>query len=135
MQPFDVQAIGIEAPFETVFKYVADPDTLAEWTHALKSTGDGRARMQTSNGAIDIGLEVEAYRRSGVIDWILQFPDGKVVRADARVVPNGTGAAIFTFVLRSPPVPQEQVEGTLEQQKLILRDELQKLKRILERDA
>jgi uncharacterized protein YndB with AHSA1/START domain len=135
MQPFDVQAIGIEAPFETVFTYVANPATLAEWTHALKSTGAGRARMETPDGAIDVGLRVESDRNSGVIDWILQFPDDKLARAEARVVRNGERATIFTFVLHSPPVPQEQVEGSLEQQKNILRGELQELKRRLERHA
>lgn len=133
MQPFDVQAIAIEAPLETVFDYVADPATLSEWTHALQSTGLGHARMTTPNGAIDIGLRVEADRKTGVIDWVLEFPGAQVVRAEARAVRNGAQGTIFLFVLHSPPVPQEQVEGTLAQQKLILQQELRTLKQRLER--
>lgn len=135
MQPFDVQSIGIGKRFEQVFRYVADPGKLPEWTHAFKSVGAGRAELETPKGAVPIKLKVEDDAALGVVDWIMEFPDGAVGRAHARIVRNVDDSSILTFVLLAPPVPQELIEGTLEQQKVILRDELGRLKRILEGDA
>ncbi len=135
MQPFDVQYIAIEAPFDAVFRYVSDPYVLPEWTHAFKRIATGAATFQTPAGAVEIGLTVPAHLESGAVDWIMTFPDGSVGRAHARIVRNVDNSSILSFILLAPPVPQEQLEGTLEQQKAILREELQRLKRILESHA
>jgi hypothetical protein len=135
MTPFDVQAIGIRRPYEEVFRYVADPGTLPLWTHAFAKVERGRAELQTPSGAVTIDLEVVANADVGTVDWIMAFPDGSVGRAHARVVRNVDDSSILAFVLLAPPVPQELIEGTLEQQRGILREELQRLKEILEHHA
>jgi hypothetical protein len=129
---FDVQAIEIHVSREAAFQYVADPKTLPEWTSAFKSVGDGRASLETPNGAVEIGLEVKADATAGTIDWYLTFPDGKLGTAFSRVTPGGHGLTIFTFVLMPPPVALEQLEGALQEQIGTLKKELQALKSILE---
>jgi hypothetical protein len=135
MRPFDVQSIAIDVPVEALFRFVADRFALPKWTHAFKEVGATTAVLQTPAGAVEVGLSVQAHIASGAVDWIMTFPDRSIGRAHARVVSNVDDSSILCFVLLAPPVPQEQIEGTLEQQRAILRDELQRLKRILEQRA
>lgn len=128
---FDVQGIGIGAPFEVVFDYISEIEDLPKWTKAFKSAGGGRALLSTPNGELDIGLRVDSDKGRGTIDWHMEMPDGSVASAYSRVTRDGDGS-VFTFVLMAPPVPIEQVEGALEQQIGLLREEMGNLKRILE---
>ena len=93
MQDFDVQTVEIEAPFDVAFRYIADPGTLPEWTHAFRSVSDGRAILVTPEGAVDIGLEVRASREAGTVDWTMTFPDGSVAQAFSRLVERGVVAS------------------------------------------
>ena len=123
---FDVQSIAIDAPFDKVFSYIADPKNLPKWTKADEKS----ALMVTPNGQLQVGLKTEASREQGTIDWHMTMPDDTVASAFSRVTSNGKGS-VYTFVLMAPPVPIEQVEGTLQQQKELLRQELGNLQRIL----
>lgn len=133
MKTFDVQNVEIHAHFDQAFAYIADSARLPEWTQAFRSVADGRARRQTPNGSVDIGLQVQASREHGTIDWRMTFPDGSVARACSRIVALDAERSIYSFMLPPPPVPLEQVEGAVEQQAAILRDELLKLQSILAR--
>lgn len=130
MQNFDVQTVELEAPFAEAFRYVADPATLPEWTHAFQSVSGGRATLTTPRGAVDIGLEVSASREAGTVDWTMTFPDGSVGRAFSRLVARGD-RTLYSFILLAPPVPLEQVEGALAEQSRTLREELKALQRRL----
>lgn len=131
MRTFDVQTVEIGAPVERVFDYIADPANLPEWTDAFKTVSGGRASLQMPEGSVEIGLEVRASRPHGTIDWFMTFPDGGVGRASSRVIGTEPGRCIYTFVLTTPPVPLERVEGTLDEQSKILRGELDRLRTIL----
>jgi len=124
MRDFDVQAIEIARPFERAFRYVADPTTLPEWTHAFRSVSGRRAMLETPKGAVEVGLEVRASLESGTVDWIMTFPDGSVGRAFSRLVPLDHARTLYSFVLLAPPVPLEQLEGALFEQAKVLRREL-----------
>ncbi len=130
MPDFDVQTVELAAPFDVAFRYVADPRTLPEWTHAFRSVSEGRATLATPRGAVDIGLEVRASRETGTVDWIMTLPGGSVGRAFSRLVDRG-GRSLFSFILLAPPAPLEQVEGALEEQSATLREELRTLQRKL----
>ncbi len=135
MRTFDVQAVEIGSAADRVFDYVSDAANLPEWTGAFKAVSDRRARLQTPEGSIEIGLEVRASRPHGTIDWLMTFPDGGTGKAYSRVIGSGPDRSIFTFVLTAPPVPLERLEGTLEEQSKILRGELDRLKMILAGDT
>ena len=126
MRDFDVQTVEIEAPFDAAFAYIADPQTLPEWTHAFRSVSNGRATMVTPRGSVDVGLRVESSRVGGTIDWIMTLPDGSVGRAFSRLIDVGN-RRLYSFVLMAPPVPLELLEGALEEQASILREELSAL--------
>ena len=134
MKTFDVQGIEIEAGFQDVFDYIAEAKNLPTWAHAFESVSNGRAILQTPNGSVEIGLAVHASGEHGTVDWELTFPDGSVARACSRVVALGNDRSIYTFVLLPPPVPLEQLEGALEQQSQILREELARLAQILKEE-
>lgn len=132
MRMFDVQGIEIMAPLHKVFAFVREPGNLPRWAHAFVSAGDGRARLETPVGAVDIGVEISADAQTGTVDWRLAFPDGGVGIAQSRVTETTRGTCIFTFVLHAPPVALEQVEGALEAQSETLRSELATLKTLME---
>lgn len=132
MRMFDVQGIEIAAPARKVFEFLREPANLPRWAHAFASAGNGRARLETSGGAVDVGLEVAADADSGVVDWRLTFPDGGVGLAQSRVTETTRGTCIYSFVLHAPPVALEEVEGALEAQRVQLQSELATLKSLME---
>ncbi len=131
MRTFEVQGIALPVPASIAFRYIADPAKLPEWTHAFKSVTSDRAVLETPNGSVEVGLEVRASAGQGTIDWFIRFPNGNVATAFSRIVEGQNGGSIYTFVLTAPPVPLDQLEGTLEVQSNILREELDKLARLL----
>ncbi len=133
MRMFDVQGIEIEASPRTVFEFLEEPRHLPRWAQAFASVDDGRARLETPAGAVDIGLAVFANADAGTVDWRLTFPDGTVGLAQSRVTGTTRGTSIYSFVLHAPPVALEELEGALDAQRVILRHELDALKGLLER--
>jgi hypothetical protein len=76
MRTFDVQSIELDVPFADAFRYLADPTTLLEWTHAFRAVDDRRATMATRGGTVQVGLRVDPSEAHGTIDWTLTFPNG-----------------------------------------------------------
>ena len=130
LKTFDVQYIEIEAPVEKVFSFVADPVNLPRWTAAFREANNSSALLVTPNGELRIGLQTIT-DASGVIDWHMQMPDGSIGKAYSRVTALPNGNTVYSFVLLAPPVPVEEIEGTLEQQKQLLAAELKKLALLL----
>lgn len=132
MRTFEVQSIEIDVPKDRLFAFVRDPQNLPSWAQAFQSADAETARLETPNGAVDIGLQTEAHAGAGTIDWRLEFPDGAVALAQSRATETARGSSIYSFVLHAPPVPLEQIEGALDAQSKQLQEELQTLKRLLE---
>jgi len=133
MRMFDVQGIEIDATRAKVFEFLRDPSNLPQWAHAFVSVEQGRARLETPAGAIDVALSVSADAETGTVDWRLAFPDGGVGIAQSRVTETTRETCIYSFVLHAPPVALEQVEGALEAQRALLQSELAMLKSLMER--
>ena len=133
MRMFDVQGIEIRAPRGKVFEFLRTPGNLPQWAHAFTSADDGRARLETPVGAVDVRLGVSADSETGTVDWRLTFPDGSVGLAQSRVTETTRGTCIYSFVLHAPPVALEQLEGALEAQRATLQTELATLKALMER--
>jgi uncharacterized protein YndB with AHSA1/START domain len=132
MRSYDSQAVEIVADRDRVFEYVADPAHLPEWTLGFREVGPGWARLETPRGTARVGLETEASRRRGTIDWRLSFPDGSVARAISRVVGLAPGRSVYTFLLLPPPAALEAVEGGLAEQSAAVGEELRRLRIALE---
>jgi hypothetical protein len=131
MKTFDVQTVGINCSFDKAFRYIADVRNLPKWTSAFKRMSNGKALLETSDGAVEIELKVNASREQGTIDWMMRFPDGSLRAAYSRVVEVEKSRCVYTFILMAPPVPLEQLEGTLQQQSQILKEELARLASVL----
>jgi hypothetical protein len=132
MKMFDVQGIEIRAPRARVFEFVRNPENLPQWAHAFTAVRDGRARLATPAGAVDVRLEVFADAACGTVDWRMEFPDGSVGVAQSRAVETPRSTCIYLFVLHAPPVALEEVEGALEAQRVTLNSELATLKEVME---
>ena len=132
MKTFDVQGIELEVGWKVAFTFIADPGKLPMWTSAFASAGDGKAVMRTPCGEVTVDLDVSASLEFGAVDWRMTFPDRTVASAFSRVVEIARERCVFTFVLPPPPVALEILEGTLEAQSRTLREELMRLKQVLE---
>ena len=132
MQMFDVQGVEIAAPPAKVFEFLRDPGNLPRWAHAFVSAEDGRARLESPAGAVDVRLTVAADTGTGTVDWRLEFPDGTVGVAHSRVTETTRGTTVYSFVLHAPPVALEEVEGALKAQRALLQAELATLKALME---
>ncbi|HYL79069.1 MAG TPA: hypothetical protein VEU96_33065 [Bryobacteraceae bacterium] len=133
MKTFDVQSVQIETPFQEAVGYISDAAKLPEWASAFQSVDGCRARMATPAGSVDVDLRVDVCTEDGSIDWTMTFPDKSTARAFSRVVPLSPRSVVYTFVLTPPPVPLEQLEGALDRQSATLRQELDRLRQILEK--
>jgi uncharacterized protein YndB with AHSA1/START domain len=133
MRMFDIQAVEIAVPRQTVFEFVRDPANLPKWAHAFVTAEPGRARLETPAGAVDVALGVTADAETGIVDWRLTFPDGTIGLAQSRVTETARGTSIYSFVLHAPPVALELIEGALEAQRALLTSELATLKSLMEK--
>jgi hypothetical protein len=103
MRMFDVQGIEIMAPCRKVFEFLREPANLPRWADAFVSAADDCARLETSAGTVEVGLEVAADAPTGVVDWRLTFPDGSVRVAQSRVTkPRAERASTAPFCMRLP---------------------------------
>lgn len=123
----DVQSINLQASPSKVFDFIADPENLPKWTVAFKEANEKSARLVTPKGELSIELETRANKEDGTIDWYMTMPDGSIGTAYSRVVEGPDNNAIYSFVLIAPPVPLEEVEGTLSAQIGQLKEELESL--------
>ena len=127
MDAFRMESVRLATTPERAFRYIAAPVNLPQWTHAFKATHDGKAILATPAGEVEVGLRVDASAAQGTIDWHLTFPNGSVASAFSRLVPETSERCIYSIILLAPPVPLEQLEGTLNEQAKILRGELANL--------
>lgn len=131
MKTHDVQSVELETSARKAFEFISAPENLPRWTSAFKRADSRSALLVTPQGELPIGLRVDSDPAAGSVDWHMTMPDGTVGSAYSRVVPDGAGRCIYAFVLTAPPVPLEKLEGALEEQKKTLREELERLRRLL----
>ncbi|MBQ4805092.1 hypothetical protein J8L88_19665 [Aquimarina sp. MMG015] len=127
----DVQSINLTTSTEKAFDYIANPLNLSKWTGAFKEADQESALLVTPNGELKIGLETKINKELGTIDWYMTMPDNSIGVAYSRVTAGPDNNAIYSFVLIAPPVPLEEVEGTLSAQIGQLKEELLLLQTIL----
>ena len=132
-QNYDVQSIEIKVHPDEVFAFVADAKNDPRWSIGITEVDGNTATLETPNGEMKVGINIETDAQVRTVDTIMTMPDGSIGKAFSRVIENNGGkSSIFTFVLMAPPVPLEELEGTLEEQRKQLSEELKLLKSILE---
>ncbi|MBI2517994.1 MAG: SRPBCC family protein [Opitutae bacterium] len=129
-----LESISINRPHAQVFDYVSDRRTLPAWTKAFKQVTPTGAQYETPAGPVPIGLEVIAERHSGIVDWLMCFPDGTTEKACSRVIAENAGRTNVQFFF-APPLPPEMLAAGIERFSAVIREELTLLKSILERPA
>lgn len=103
---FVLEGISIARSAADVFKFISDRYTLPLWTKAFKKITPTGADYETPGGIVPIGLEVVSDVSTGVVDWIMKFPDGNVARAFGRVVAENAARATVQFCF-APELPPE----------------------------
>jgi len=133
MKRYDVQDILIAAPVDRVLALAADAPRSPEWIEAFASVDGDRAILRTSEGEVEIGIEVVCDESSGTVDWRMRFPDGSLETAYSRALPTPEGQTVFTFVLMPSAAILQELEGDLDRQSRTLAGELRRLKELVER--
>lgn len=133
MKEFEIQSIELNADYNEVFDYISNPKNLPEWTNAFESVSGAGATLKTPAGTTEVGLVVMASRNQGTIDWLMTFPDGSSATAYSRLVELKKGRNAYSFILTPSPEQLNRLEGTLTEQAQILKKELERLCRILEK--
>ncbi len=130
---FEIVSIGIKAHPDEVFDYVANGKNLPEWTDFFKEADDSSAIIVTSQGELKVAMETVLNKELGVIDTIIEMPDGTKNYSWSRVSGNKHGReSVFSFTLIAPPLPPDALDKFLAKQKSQLEEELRSLKSILE---
>ncbi|MEM8889459.1 MAG: SRPBCC family protein [Bacteroidota bacterium] len=130
---FEIVSIGIQANPDRVFDYVADGKNLPKWTDFFKEADDTSAIIVTSKGELKVGMQAVLNKELGVIDTILEMPDGSKNHSWSRVTGNKDGnESVFSFTLVAPPLPPDAMAKFLAGQKAQMEEELRTLKSILE---
>ena len=130
MKRYEVLETEIEATYDKVFSYIADPKNLPEWALLFESADENSAVVDFPTGKVKIRLDTIT-NDSGVIDWHMHMPDGQIEVVHSRVSKLPTGNSLYIFVLNAPPVPDDEVEETLKAQKELVTKELNNLRQIL----
>ena len=126
IKTFDVQSVELPVSFEKAFTFIADPKNLPAWTAAFSQADEKSATLVTPKGRLPIQLKTLSHG-NGTVDWVMTMPDGTVGKAFSRLTELPNGNTVYSFVLLAPPVPLEEVEGSLEAQRILLASELKKL--------
>lgn len=63
----------IDAGYEKVFSYIADPKNLPEWALLFEEADDSSAVLALPDGKVKISLNTFT-NDSGVIDWHMHMP-------------------------------------------------------------
>ncbi|MBI1224545.1 MAG: SRPBCC family protein [Bacteroidetes bacterium] len=128
---FDVQSVELPCNFQKAFDFLANPSNLPKWTAAFTEADEHSAVLVTPNGQLPIGLNTLADASTGTIDWHMTMPDGSIGKAYSRLTALPERHVVYSFVLLAPPVPLEELEGTLEMQKGLLAQELLNLEKLM----
>ena len=130
MKRYEVLETEIEATYDKVFSYIADPRNLPEWALLFESADENSAVIDFPTGKAKIRLDTIT-NDSGVIDWHMHMPDGQIEVVHSRVSKLPTGNSLYIFAFNVPPVPEGEVEETLKAQKELVTKELNNLRQIL----
>jgi uncharacterized protein YndB with AHSA1/START domain len=123
-------AVLIQRPADAVYRYAADPANLPAWAAGLASgirEEQGRWFADSPMGAVEVAF-VPA-NDLGVLDHDVVLPDGTRTHNPLRVLPYGDDAEVVFSLRREAGVAEEAFEADAR----AVRQDLERLKRILER--
>lgn len=125
-------SVWIEAPAETVYDFMSDPQTWPRWAAGLAS-GDLRRSAEGWVADSPMGQVVAEFsplNTFGVLDHVVRLPSGVAVYNPLRVVPGDPGEprCEVVFTLRQRPDMTDDVEADA----AAVRADLQTLRGLIE---
>jgi len=125
----DTKTVSIDSAPEKVLRFLGDPQNLPRWAVGFaKSIRNDQGRWLVATGAGEIAIRIEVDARSGVVDYCMSPAKDIEVRANSRVVPNGTGSEYVFTQFQAPGMPDEVFEKNVK----ALEHELTVLRALLE---
>lgn len=122
--------IGIDRPWQSVYAFAADPQTMPRWASGLADGLTQESADWVAEGPLGaIRIRFSPDNEFGVIDHVVTMPSGQKVTNALRVIPNGDGAEVMFTLLRQPDMDDSQFAADAE---WVMKD-LKTLKALLER--
>jgi hypothetical protein len=125
----DTQTISIDAPPETVLKYLENVENLPRWAvgfaKAVRRLGDGWV-LETGSG--EMGVRIQADAKTGTVDFWMTPAPGVTELAASRVLPRGSGSEYVFTQFQGRGMPDDAFAKSVQ----TLRHELTVLKALLE---
>jgi hypothetical protein len=126
----DTQSVTIEAPRDSVYAFVADPENLPRWAvgfcQAIRPAPDSDGWMVTTASG-DIPLRYETDDDGGTIDFYFRPLPTVEVAAFSRVVPNGDSCEYIFTQFQTVGMPDDVFAGQIR----ALREELNVLRGLM----
>jgi hypothetical protein len=120
---------SINCSASDVYKFASNPANLPEWVQSfclsVKKDGD-EWQMETPTGWV--GIRFVPANEFGVLDHVVQLPDGQSVLNPMRVVANGDGSEIMFTLFQLPGMDDHQFARDAE----MVQADLQSLKAVME---
>ena len=120
---------SINCPPIDVYRFASNPENLPRWVKSfcLSVEDDGNGwQMETPTGWV--GIRFVPANEFGILDHIVQLPDGQSLLNPMRVVPNGEGCEIMFTLFQLPEMDDEQFARDAE---MVMAD-LKTLKAVME---
>ena len=120
---------SINCSASDVYKFASNPVNLPEWVQSfclsVKKDGD-EWQIKTPTGWV--GIRFVPANEFGVLDHVVQLPDGQSVLNPMRVVANGDGSEIMFTLFQLPGTHDHQFARDAE----MVQTDLQSLKAVME---
>ena len=122
-------SIGIDVPLDAAYAFLSDPQNFSRWAAGL-----GEDFHQVSSGWValtPIGRSTIRFadlNDYGVLDHVVELPDGTLVDVPMRVVPNARGSEVMLTLFRQQGMSDEQFDSDV----AAVRRDLDALKQVLE---
>lgn len=104
----DTKTISIHATPERVVAFLGNPENLPRWAvgfaKSIRKDGEG---WIVATGAGEMGIRIQADKRSGVVDFIMSPAPGVEGLAGSRVLPRGAGSEYVFTQFQPPGMPDE----------------------------
>lgn len=134
MNNFAIIAKEFSVSYEKAFSFIADPRNLPKWTVFFREADERSALLEFPDGEVRrIPMKTISSIETGLIDWHMTMLDNSIYMSWSRLVGLKNGNTLYNFMFYVRPVPPDEVQATLAEQKRLVETEFNNLEQIFQR--
>lgn len=109
MPPSQIIAVAINAPFERVYDYAANPENLPQWVpsfcHSIRRE-NGKWLVESPLGTVEWAFDPP--NTDGILDHVITLPSGEQLSNTLRIVADDDGCEVQFTLLRRPGMSDQE---------------------------